>query len=87
MRNSMECVLPSPTPPYKNKGLKGTSLDSDTLLAAAKASSFGFPTIKFENVNLLSRSELIDLKISLSVLVESTFLDSNLVLVFLYFLF
>ena len=61
-------VLPNPTPPYKNKGLNGTSLASETLLAAAKASSFGFPTMKFANVNLLSRSELIDLKTSWSFL-------------------
>ena len=43
--------------------MKGTSSDSDALLAAA-ASSFGFSTIKFEKVNLVSKSELIELKIS-----------------------
>ena len=56
------CLLPKP--PYKKRGLKGTSSDSETLLAAANASSLGLPTIKLENVNLLSRSELIDLKTS-----------------------
>ena len=59
-----KCVLPRPTPPYRKRGLKGTSSDSETLLAAANANSLGFPTIKLEKVNLLSKSELIDLKTS-----------------------
>ena len=47
--------MPNPTPPYKNKGLKGTSSESATLLHAEKASSLGFPTIKSLNVNLGSK--------------------------------
>ena len=38
-----------------NKGLKETASASATLCAAAKASSFGFPTTKFSNVNLGSK--------------------------------
>ena len=44
-------VLPNPTPPYKNKGLNGTSCESATLLQAEKANSLDFPTTKSLNVN------------------------------------
>ena len=47
--------MPNPTPPYKNKGLKGTSSESATLLHAENASSLDFPTIKSLNVNLGSK--------------------------------
>ena len=53
----IKCVFPKPTPPNKNKGLKETKLFSLTLLAAAKANSFDFPTTKFLNVNLGSKGD------------------------------
>jgi hypothetical protein len=43
-------VLPKPTPPYKNSGLKVTGPASATRRAAAWASSFGLPTTKLSNV-------------------------------------
>ena len=46
----IRCVLPSPTPPYRNSGLKGAAGKSAMRLAAANASSFGCPTTKFSNV-------------------------------------
>ena len=58
----IKCVFPRPTPPYKNNGLNGTSLFSETLRAAANANSLGLPTMKLLKVNLLSKSELILLK-------------------------
>ena len=48
-------VLPRPTPPYKNKGLKETFLLSVILLAAAYASSLDGPTTKFSKDNLSSK--------------------------------
>ena len=48
----MRCVLPNPTPPYRNSGLNVTAVPSATRRAAACANSFGFPTIKLSKVNL-----------------------------------
>ena len=45
-------VLPKPTPPYKNNGLKLTASPSPTRRAAACANSFGLPTT---NVSKLKR--------------------------------
>lgn len=55
----IRCVLPSPTPPYRNKGLLPNigSIDSATRFAAVNANSFGFPTTKLSKVNLGSSGE------------------------------
>ena len=49
--------FPRPTPPYKNRGLKGAFSDSATRRAAAWANSLGFPTTKLSNVKRSSKGE------------------------------
>ena len=56
----MRCVLPKPTPPYKNSGLNVTSPPSATRFDAAYASSFGFPTINVSKVNRASIGALVN---------------------------
>ena len=47
----IRCVLPRPTPPYRNSGLKpGLDGRSATLLAQACANSFGLPTTKLSKL-------------------------------------
>ncbi len=53
----IRCVLPSPTPPYRNSGLKpGEEGWSATRRAQAKANSFGLPTTKVSKVKRGSRT-------------------------------